>query len=118
VYEETQAETPSGQRRPDLREAYMLFYVSIAVLVPQGEDPEKIKELVAQEAERAKELKRQGKWLHVWRVVGKWANVSIFKVDSNIELHQILSSLPLFPYLEIKVTPLCSMHPEEEMAES
>jgi muconolactone D-isomerase len=32
-------------------------------------------------------LQRAGKWLHLWRVAGKFANVSIFKVSSPGELH-------------------------------
>jgi muconolactone D-isomerase len=89
----------------------MLFYVSITVRIPHGTDPDKVKQLTAQEHERAGELERQGKWLHVWRVAGKWANVSIFKVESPAELHEILNSLPLFPYMEIEVTALCEMQP-------
>jgi muconolactone D-isomerase len=89
----------------------MLFCASIAVRVPSDADPEKIEQLKAQEASRASELEREGKWLHVWRIVGRWANVSIFDVKSHEELHAILTSLPLYPYMDIEVTPLCAMHP-------
>ncbi|BFO10795.1 hypothetical protein GGER_33050 [Serratia rubidaea] len=41
---------------------------------------------------------------------GKYANVSIFDVDSNSELHEILSALPLFPYMEMHIEALCR-HP-------
>lgn len=43
-------------------------------------------------------------------MVGRYANVSIFNVDSHDELHQLLSSLPLFPYMDIRVTAL-ARHP-------
>jgi muconolactone D-isomerase len=89
----------------------MLFYASMTVRIPHGADPDKVKQLTAQEHERAQELEHQGKWLHVWRIVGKWANVSIFKVDSPVELHEILTSLPLYPYMEIEVAALCKMQP-------
>src|SRR3546814_17964995 len=56
------------------------------------------------------QLQRSGKWRHIWRVVGEYANYSIFDVDSNEELHEILTGLPLFPYMRIAVTPLCR-HP-------
>jgi muconolactone D-isomerase len=59
----------------------MLFHVTIAVRVPPDVDREKINELSEKEHARAAELQRQGKWLHLWRVAGKWANVSIFRVD-------------------------------------
>jgi muconolactone D-isomerase len=88
----------------------MLFHVTISVRIPHGEDPEKIKRLGAQEHKRAAELQRQGKWLHLWRIVGQWANISIFKVENPIELHEILESLPLHPYMEVDVKALCR-HP-------
>ena len=46
----------------------------------------------------------------IWRVVGEYANYSVFDVDSNDELHALLSGLPLFPYMRLKVTPL-ARHP-------
>jgi muconolactone D-isomerase len=88
----------------------LLFHVIINVRTPPGVDPGEIKRLSALEHERAADLQRQGKWLHLWRVVGQWANVSIFRVDSPGELHEILESLPLHPYMETDVTALCR-HP-------
>jgi muconolactone D-isomerase len=88
----------------------MLFHVSIDVRIPIDSDPEKIKGLQAHEHERANELQRQGKWLHLWRVAGKYANISVFNVESPAELHDILSSLPLYPFMEVEVTALCR-HP-------
>ena len=92
----------------------MLFLVNMTVRIPHGLEPERIKRLTALEHEIAGELERQGKWLHAWRVVGKWANVSIFEVDSPTELHEILNSLPLFPFMEIAVTALCPMRPASQ----
>jgi muconolactone D-isomerase len=88
----------------------MLFQVQVTVRVPHDADMAKIKALSAEEIELAKALQRAGKWLHIWRIAGKWANISVFNVDSTDELHGILSSLPLFPYMEIEVTALCR-HP-------
>jgi muconolactone D-isomerase len=88
----------------------MLFQVQITVRVPHDADMAKIKALSADEIERAKALQCSGKWLHIWRIAGRWANISIFNVDNTDELHEILSSLPLFPYMEIDVTALCR-HP-------
>lgn len=88
----------------------MLFHVTIAVRMPHDVVPEKVKQLGALEHERAAELQREGKWLHLWRVAGKWANVSIFKVESPAELHQILESLPLYAYMDAEVAALCR-HP-------
>jgi muconolactone D-isomerase len=88
----------------------MLFHVTIAVHIPHDVDPKQVKELGELEHARAADLQRQGKWLHLWRVAGKWANVSVFKVDSPLELHEILESLPLRPYMDVEVAALCR-HP-------
>ncbi|HVL45322.1 MAG TPA: muconolactone Delta-isomerase family protein, partial [Acidovorax sp.] len=47
---------------------------------------------------------------HLWRVVGEYANYSVFDVPGNDALHDILSKLPLFPFMKITVTPL-AQHP-------
>ena len=58
----------------------------------------------------SQELQRSGKWPQIYRVVGEYANYSIFDVESHDELHTLLSGLPLFPYMKIHVTPLAK-HP-------
>lgn len=88
----------------------MLFHVSITVRIPHDTKDEELKALSVQEHERAKELQMQRKWLHLWRVAGKYANVSIFDVESPAELHEILNSLPLYRFMEVEVTALCR-HP-------
>lgn len=94
----------------------MLFHVQITIQVPPGEDPQKIKELSIKEGALARELQRSGKWRHLWRVAGKWANISVFDVADAGELHDIMSSLPLFPYMESEVIALCR-HPESIAAD-
>jgi muconolactone D-isomerase len=66
--------------------------------------------LKAEEKARCHELMAQGVWRHIWRVVGQYRNVSIFDVPDNSALHEILTGLPLFPFMNIDVTPLCR-HP-------
>jgi muconolactone D-isomerase len=92
------------------QETLMLFHVSIQINIPHGADQEHIRNLSAVEVKVAEKLQHQGKWKHLWRVAGKWANVSIFDVESIDELHDILSTLPLFPFMALEVTPLCK-HP-------
>jgi muconolactone D-isomerase len=88
----------------------MLFHVYIDVHIPHGTEPVLLKTLREREHERAKELQLQGKWSHLWRVAGKYANVSIFDVDGPAELHEILNSLPLYPFMQVEITALCK-HP-------
>lgn len=48
-------------------------------------------------------LQCDGCWVHLWCVVGCYVNVSIFDVVSNDELHEFISGLLLFLYMEIWV---------------
>ncbi|MEM8792580.1 MAG: muconolactone Delta-isomerase [Pseudomonadota bacterium] len=88
----------------------MLYHVEMTVNLPPDMDPETAADIKAREKTYAQELQRAGKWRHLWRVAGRYANVSIFDVESHDELHDILSALPLFPYMAITVTPL-ARHP-------
>lgn len=88
----------------------MLFQVRMDVDIPRDLDPAEREDVVARERAYSQELQRGGEWPHIWRIVGQYANVSIFDVESNARLHEILSGLPLFPYLRIEVTPLTT-HP-------
>ena len=88
----------------------MLFHVRMDVAVPRDLDPEERATLLAKEKARALELQRTGTWVHLWRVVGQYSNVSIFDVESSDELHEILWNLPLFPFMEVSVTAL-AQHP-------
>jgi muconolactone D-isomerase len=43
-------------------------------------------------------------------VAGKYSNISIFDVEDPAELHDVLNSLPLYPFMEVEVAALCK-HP-------
>lgn len=88
----------------------MLFHVHMTVNIPHDADPDTVERHKKEEKERSQQLQRDRIWLHLWRVAGKYANISVFDVASPGELHEILSSLPLYPYMDVTVTALTS-HP-------
>ncbi|HEY0574460.1 MAG TPA: muconolactone Delta-isomerase [Pseudonocardia sp.] len=88
----------------------MLFHVRMDVAIPLDLDPALRDELIATEKARALELQRKGTWVHLWRIVGQYSNFSVFDVDSTDELHDILWNLPMFPFMQVQVTPLAK-HP-------
>lgn len=88
----------------------MLYHVRMDVHVPRDMDPAAFEQLKAEEKARAAQLQREGRWRHLWRIAGAYANVSVFDVADHDELHAILSTLPLFPFMQITVTPL-ARHP-------
>lgn len=88
----------------------MLFMVRMDVHVPHHLPAAEFDALKATEKARAEDLQRAGKWVHLWRIAGQYANVSVFDVTDAGELHDIMTSLPLFPFMTTEVTALCR-HP-------
>ena len=88
----------------------MLFAVRMDVDLPHDLDPAVRDEVVTRERAYSQELQSGGEWTHIWRIVGRYSNLSVFDVASNDRLHEILSGLPLYPYMTIEVTPLAT-HP-------
>ncbi|MCS4294160.1 muconolactone D-isomerase [Comamonas sp. BIGb0152] len=88
----------------------MLYLVRMDVNIPHDLPAEQAQEIKAREKAYSQDLQRDGRWQHIWRVAGEYANYSVFDVASNDELHSLLQGLPLFPYMKIAVTPL-AQHP-------
>src|SRR5690242_6956259 len=88
----------------------VLFAVTMQVDLPPDLDPEVRADLLARESVYVKQEQEAGHWLHLWRVVGKVANLSIIDARDHAHLHGVLSGLPLFPYMTIEVKPL-TQHP-------
>lgn len=90
----------------------MLFHVRMDVHIPHDLDPQVRADVVAREKAYSHDLQRSGEWRHIWRIVGEYSNISIFDVADHDRMHQLLSELPLFPYMDIEVTPLAT-HPSD-----
>lgn len=88
----------------------MLFMVEMDVNIPEDLGVQEAAQLKAAEKEYSQSLQADGRWRHIWRKVGFYSNVSIFDVESNAHLHDLLTALPLYPFMTMKVTPLCR-HP-------
>lgn len=90
----------------------MLFAVQMNVDLPPDLPPDDRSALLAREKAYSQQLQKSGKWPHIWRIAGQYANLSILDVADNAELHEIVWNLPLFPYMTITVTPLAP-HPSD-----
>ncbi|KRD60628.1 MULTISPECIES: muconolactone Delta-isomerase [Sinorhizobium/Ensifer group] len=84
----------------------MLFHVRMDVRIPHDLPAEEAAQILAREKAYSQALQQSGKWRHIWRIAGQYANYSVFDVTDNAELHEILSGLPLFKFMDIEVTPL------------
>lgn len=88
----------------------MLYLVRMDVHLPADMSAEERERLTNAEREYSQALQRDGRFRHLWRVVGAYANYSVFDVEGNDELHDLLSGLPMFRYMSVDVTPLAE-HP-------
>lgn len=88
----------------------MLYHVAMTVNLPADLDPATAADIKAREKAYSQDLQKEGIWRHIWRVSGLYENVSIFDCRDNEHLHEVLTGLPLYPYMDISVTPLCR-HP-------
>ena len=94
----------------------MLFMVEMDVNIPLDFDADNAARIKAEEMAYFQALQASGVWRHIWRKVGLYSNVSIFDVESNAALHDTLMGLPLYPFMTMKVTPLCR-HPSSAHAD-
>lgn len=95
----------------------MLFHIRMDVNLPSTVPEALASKLKAEEKAMFQTLQASGKWRHIWRIAGQYANISVFDVASVEELHALVSALPLFPYMQIEIMPLCrhpsSMHDDD-----
>jgi muconolactone D-isomerase len=91
------------------------FLVHIEIVWPP-EAPEELRaEVFARELEQGQRLAHAGRLRRLWRIPGRWANWSLYDVADATELHEALSSLPLYPWMDIEVHALAE-HPNDPRA--
>ena len=92
------------------------FLVRIDVHLPADMPAEQRKELLAAERVRGRELMARGALKRIWRIPGRLSNYSLYDVQDATELHNLLSSLPLWSWTAMQVEPL-AIHPLEAPGE-
>ncbi|MDH6238113.1 muconolactone Delta-isomerase family protein [Cryobacterium sp. CG_9.6] len=93
----------------------MEFLVKIDINWPPETDEARRAEIFERELARGQELAREGKIRRIWRIPGRWANWSLYVVADATELHAALTSLPLYPWMDIEVHALAE-HPNDPRA--
>jgi len=94
----------------------MEFLVHVVINVPHEMPAKERADLRNSEQRRAAELRTSGDLIRIWRDPGRQANWSLYKVRDATTLHEVLSSLPLWPWMDIEVHTL-AIHPAESGAD-
>ena len=93
----------------------MEYLTDLVTTVPEGTSQKKVDEMKTAEAARAAELAKKGHLVRLWRPPlgpGEWRSIGLFRATSEIELRQILESLPLHIWMKVTITPL-NPHPND-----
>ncbi|WP_028637070.1 muconolactone Delta-isomerase family protein [Nocardioides sp. URHA0032] len=88
------------------------FLTTFVVTVPPGTSPDLVETVTAREADRARELARDGRLVRLWtlqspaRVLGQW------QAPDSAAMGAILRSLPMRDWLAVDTVPL-TRHPSD-----
>lgn len=91
----------------------MEFLLQITLEVPPGTAQEEVDDRVRAEAVRAAELADAGHLQRLWRPEGPgWRNIGLWQASDLGQLHKLLESLPLHPWMTIEIRVL-GPHPND-----
>jgi muconolactone D-isomerase len=96
----------------------MEFLADMITTVPAGTSDEIVEDTKVREAIRARELADAGHLLRLWKppaVDGEWRTWGLFRAEDDAHLLEFLSSLPLYPWMHVDVTPL-GAHPNDPVS--
>ncbi len=88
----------------------MHFLVRLEYALPQDMSAKVREELLQSETLRGEQLAEMGALRAIWRIPGRRGNYGLWAAQDATQLHEMLSSLPLWPYATITVTAL-ARHP-------
>ena len=93
----------------------MEYLVTMTTLVPDGTTDEEVREIRGREAARSRELAAQGHLLRLWRPPlqpGEWRTIGLFAAADEVELNDVLASMPLRVWRSDQVVALAT-HPND-----
>ena len=93
----------------------MEYLVTMTTRVPEATPDEVVADMRRREAARSRELAAQGHLLRLWRPPlkpGEWRTIGLFAAGNELELENVLASMPLRLWRTDEVTPL-GVHPND-----
>ena len=94
----------------------MEFLTNTKINWPADMDPTIKEKISREERVHAAELARKGRLVRMWRVMGRRENWGLWRAKDATEMHAIISSLPVWPWMDITVTAL-AQHPVDPSPE-
>ena len=88
----------------------MEFLINIKINWPADLDPAAKEKIIHDERAHAAKLAAAGNLVRMWRVPGRRENWGLWRASSTTEMHAIISSLPVWPFMDVTVHPL-ALHP-------
>ena len=88
------------------------FLTTFTVSVPEGTPAGAVEDTDAREAQRAKELARQGHLLRLWMLPGQGRALGLWRARDAEQMQAMVKSLPLDPWMTTEITPL-TPHPSD-----
>jgi muconolactone D-isomerase len=99
-------------------EESMEFLVEFDITVPRGTAESEVERRESAEAASAAALVEQGHLLRVWKLAarnGQGSVLGLYRADTRARLDGLLEALPLYEWMDIKITPL-EPHPNDPNA--
>src|SRR3954452_14684757 len=93
----------------------MDYLVDFLITIPDDAPADEVRARLEGEGTRVAELAAQGHALRVWKPLpddGRRRALGLYRAGSDAELHAILDSLPLRPWMDITV-PALAEHPND-----
>jgi muconolactone D-isomerase len=91
----------------------MEFLVRFEAYLPESLSEERVKEIKSAERDRAMQLRSEGTLKRLWRVPGRRGTVGLWEAVDATALHDALSSLPQFPWMDVTSVEPLATHPQE-----
>jgi muconolactone D-isomerase len=93
-------------------ENHMEFLVRMDIEFPPELTSDEMGELYAAEAAQAKVLATEGTLVRLWRIPGRRSNWGLWRAEDATSLHEALTSLPLWKYMDVEVSAM-ARHPND-----
>ena len=90
----------------------MEFLVRIQVNFPPDMSPDDLASVTEREAVRGRQLRDEGTIVRIWRIPGRRENVGVWRGETADAIHDAITSLPAFPWIDAQVTPLATHYLE------